>query len=331
MRQGSLRLAVQLRDFVLRRPRPRAGPFRLWVDITSRCNLKCPACPQRMLSHEQRRDMPEALLVSLAAQVATGAAREVNLFHRGEPLLHPRLGTWARRFKEAGALLRLHSNATLLDRGRVEAILDAGPHIFTCSVDNLDPAAYAASRPGAELERTLRGLEQLLVQRRRRGLKHPKVTLLLMGRQTGGPEARSRLNRLKAMGLDRVVWRAPHNWGGVLGPTAQGKLHACTFPWYGLAVLSDGSVTPCPQDFFGEMVLGNAFDQPLMDIWQSRASQKLRAAHAGLKLGQYPVCLACDRVRRPFILGLPREHLHNFLAESIFGWAGHFGAKPWKK
>jgi radical SAM protein with 4Fe4S-binding SPASM domain len=116
-----------------------------------------------------------------------------------------------------------------------------------------------------------------------------------------------------------------------LGKAAQGKLHTCTFPWYGLAVLSDGIVTPCPQDFFGRIKLGNALEQPLLDIWRNQETQTLRRAQADLQLGRYPVCLACDRVRRPYILGLPMEHLHNFLAESIFGWAGRLTAKPWKK
>ena len=329
--QGFPRLAVQLRDFLLRRPLPQAGPFRLWVDITSRCNLKCPACPQRLLPEDQRRDMPGELLDSLVAQVAAGAAREVNLFHRGEPLIHPHIGYWIKRFREAGALVRIHSNATLLNRERVDALLDAAPHIFTCSIDTLDAEAYAIARPGADLERALNGLEMLLAERRSRGLAQPKVTLLLMGSQSESPEAGARLEQLQSLGLDRVVRRAPHNWAGAVGPAGRGRLHTCTFPWYGLAVLSDGVVTPCPQDFFGQIKQGNANEQPLLDIWRGGALQNLRRAQAELALKEYPLCLACDRVRRPFILGLPMEHLHNFLAESIFGWAGRLKAKPWKK
>ncbi len=331
MIQGPLRLGIHLRDFILRRPQPEAGPFRLWVDITSRCNLACPACPQRLLPSDERQDTPEELLDFLAAQVADFAIPEVNLFHRGEPLLHPRFGHWARRFREAGALVRVHSNATLLDRDRVDAILEAAPHIFTCSIDTLNSAGYAAARAGADLVQTLSGMERLLTQRRLRGLEYPKVNLLLMGRQTESLETRTRLMVLKSLGLDRVVQRAPHNWAGALGPVAGGKPHACTFPWYGLAVLSDGRVTPCPQDFFGQIVLGQADEQLLWDIWQGRAAQKLRKAHGRLELTSYPICEACDRIHRPTMLGVPLEHLHNFLVESIFGWPGRLSAKPWKK
>ncbi len=325
--RGFLRLAVQLRDFILRRPRPRAGPFRLWVDITSRCNLRCAACPQRLLPPDQRQDLDPAVLASLVDQVAAGAAREVNLFHRGEPLLHPRLGQWVARFKQAGALVRVHTNATLLDQERVEMLLDAGLDLLTLSVDSLHPADYAAARVGAELARTLAGLELLLAQRRRWGLRLPRVSLLLMGRQRRGPGAEERLQRLQALGLDRVVWRAPHNWAGVLGPAPAGRVHACTFPWYGLAVLSDGRVTPCPQDFFGRLTLGHAAEQSLMEIWQGRASRRLRQAHRAGDFSEYPLCRACDRVRRPTVLGLPYEHLHNFFVESIFGGPGHLAAK----
>jgi hypothetical protein len=244
--QGLPRLATQLRDFVLRRPLPSNGPFRLWVDITSRCNLKCKACPQRMLPDTQRRDMPDELLNSLVEQVASGAAREVNLFHRGEPLLHPRIGDWARRFREAGALVRLHSNATLLDQAKVEALLEAAPQFFTCSIDSLDSEAYAAARPGADLERTLNGLEMLLAERGRRGLAQPRATLLLMGSQTRSPQAGARLKRLKNLGLDRVVWRAPHNWGGALGvscPWQAARLHL-SLVWPGRAVRWRGDALP---------------------------------------------------------------------------------------
>lgn len=328
---GRLRLGMQLRDFMLRRLRPQPGPFRLWVDITSRCKLKCPACPQRLLSPDDRRDMPEELLDLLAWQVSDFNIPEVNLFHRGEPLLHPRFGYWARRFREAGALVRVHSNATLLDQNRVEVILDAAPHIFTCSVDSLDPADYANARPGADLADTLTGLERLLTQRRLRGLTQPKVNLLLMGSQAKNRESETRLMLLKSLGLDRAVRRRPHNWAGAVGRPADGRIHTCTFPWYGLAVLSDGRVTPCPQDFFGKIVLGRAGEQSLWDIWQGEETRKLREAHASRGLSAYPVCLACDRIRRPTLFGVPLEHLHNFLVESIFGWTGWPAAKPRKK
>ncbi len=318
-----VRLSRQLLSFWRGELSPGVAPFRLWVDITSRCNLACTSCPQRLLPPEQRRDMPPQVLARLVGECA-GRVGLVNLFHRGEPLLHPELGLWVRRFRAAGCAVRIHTNATLLDRGRVAMLLAAGPDLLTCSLDTLHAGDYAAARRGARLERVLAGLAYLLAARRRLGLRRPRVGLLLMGPQRRDPAYRDRLARLRALGLDRLLWRAPHNWAGAVdgvAPLGAGRRHRCTFPWYGLAVLSDGRVTPCPQDFFGKLALGLLPEGGLLEAWRGAAAQRLRAAHRQGRLQRFPVCLACDRIRRPTLLGLPREHLKNFLAESIVGAA----------
>lgn len=310
--------AVILRDFMLRRVRPAAGPYRLWIDITSRCNLACPACAQRLLPPEQRRDMDDALLASLAEQAGDlGAA--VSLFHRGEPLLRDDIGLWVRRFRAAGCVVRLHTNATLLSAARAAELVASRLDLLTLSIDSLDEARYAAARPGARLEAVLAGAERLLRARALAGRKRPKVTLLLMGARSGDAGAARRLERLRALGLDRLVWRAPHNWAGLVGPARRGRARpaACTFPWYALTVLSDGRVTPCPQDFAGRLVLGRADRTSLAGIWRGRAAVNLRRAFAAGRGGLLPVCGSCDRITRPTLLGLPTEHLKNFIVESI--------------
>jgi MoaA/NifB/PqqE/SkfB family radical SAM enzyme len=310
-----------LGGYWLCRRQPPAPPFRLWVDVTSRCNLACPACPQPSLEPGQRRRLDDAVLDSLCRQIGRGlGVAEVNLFHRGEPLLHPELGLWARRFRAAGAWVRLHTNATLLTPGRAAALALARPRVVTLSIDTLHAADYARARPGAGLDQALAGAERLLAARRLAGGGEPAVQLLLMGPQRRDPDSRRRLKRLRELGLDRVVHRRPHNWAGACGPAAGGgRPAACTFPWYGLAVLSDGRVTPCPQDFFGELTLGRADRQGLAEIWHGPAARDLRAAHAAGELAAHPLCAACDRPRRPRLLGLPVEHLHNLWAESIIG------------
>ncbi len=328
------RLARQLWGFLRRGEKPAAPPFRLWVDLTSRCNLRCAACPQRMLAEHQRRDMSPALLERLAGQVGELGC-EVNLFHRGEPLLHPEFARWIKRFREAGArLVRLHTNATLLSQARAEALVAARPDIVTLSIDTLDPVAYAVARKGADLGGTLEGVRRLLAARAAAGGGGPSLALLLMGDQHWDPAAQECLAELQAAGLERVVHRRPHNWGGAVeewGAAPRrplpGRLHACTFPWYGLAVLSDGRVTPCPQDFFGDMTLGRADETPLREIWQAQAARRLRRAQTAHALERYPVCEVCDRPRRPTLLGLPREQLKNLFVESIVSLPGRAGGR----
>ncbi len=314
------RLLGYYKDFAARNPRPANPPLRIWVDITSRCNLRCIACPQRLLPKDERRDMDRDLLKPLVQEVK-GWDCQVSLFHRGEALLHPDLPWWVMQFRQSGAGVRIHTNATLLDRERVAGLLWAGPQIVTCSIDSLDPVQYAAGRPGAELSRSLAGVELLLRARRDLGYRLPKVNLLTMGEHGPGPDQALRLKHMLELGLDRHIHRRPHNWGGVLDAGGfSSKPKTCTFPWYGLAVLSDGRVTPCPQDFFGSLELGRLGEHSLEEIWRGEKAQALRKAHAARELSAYPTCQACDRIHRPTILGIPTEHLRNFVEELAGPW-----------
>ena len=63
-------------------------PVRLWIESTSRCNLKCGYCPNKDVVKEDHGFMDFGLFTSIIDQVSDHAY-DVNLFHRGEPLMHP--------------------------------------------------------------------------------------------------------------------------------------------------------------------------------------------------------------------------------------------------
>ena len=72
------------------------------------------------------------------------------------------------------------------------------------------------------------------------------------------------LRNFDGLPLDRLVTRTPHNWGGLvkLEETGKGRpenkrVIPCTFPWYSLTVLYDGTVCLCPQDFKGSIDVGD--------------------------------------------------------------------------
>ena len=319
-------LLGRLRDFWLGRSVPSNPPFRLWVEITSRCNLACTQCAHRLLPKENWDDMDPGLLESLAGQIK-GWNVEVNLFHRGEPLLHPELPFWIKRFRQNARLVRIHTNATLLDQERIAGLLWAKPDFLTLSIDSLDPAQYAAGRQGAELGRTLAGVKSLLKAKSGIGSARPFITLLTMGNDAPGRD-HPLLRELFALGLDKAVHREPHNWGGATGMVEESyNLARCTFPWYGLCVLNDGRVTPCPQDFSGELCLGNTHDRPLADFWEGAEMAALRRAHAKGGIAGLSPCRNCDRIHRPTFLGIPLEHLKNFLSESIVRAPGRSARK----
>jgi MoaA/NifB/PqqE/SkfB family radical SAM enzyme len=302
-------------------------PARLWVETTSHCNLRCPLCPNRDLAPGQRGFMALDLFQKIVDQAA-GKVRDLYLFHRGEPLLHPQLPEMIAYARGRGLPARVHTNATLLTPALAARLLEAGPALVSFSFDGADEETYNRSRPPASFSETLARIEHFLVLKSK-GETHRMTTVLqVMASPGGGPKEageqalRVLAARLKALGLDRVVVRRPHNWGGQIPaqdpsvPPSR-KAGCCTFPWYALVVYWDGSVGPCPQDFRGQMVVGRAGTQSLSEIWNGPELVTLRQRLARKAYGDLTVCSRCDRPYRRQLAGVPLEYAWRFFRDQV--------------
>lgn len=291
-------------------------PLRLWIELSSRCNLRCPFCPNRDLPAKEKGDMDWPLFKKIMDQ-AQAFAFEINLHHRGESLLHPEAGRFIRYASSRGVLSKLHTNGTLLTGKVGEEILRSGLQRLSISFDGVDAAAYEKNRSGANFEQVTENIEAFLRRRRQLGQKTPRLAIEMMRLSPGRSELKKQkefVRRFKELGLDELVLKEAHNWAGHLpGDAAAEILSACTFPWNALAVFFNGTVSPCAQDFFGRLDLGNARATPLLEIWNGAPMQRLRRTFAAMNLSECVACNGCDRVRRPTLGGLPREYLKRML------------------
>ncbi len=72
------------------------------------------------------------------------------------------------------------------------------------------------------------------------------------------------------------------------------KRRPCRHALLTATILWDGSVTLCPYDVEGKMVVGNVKTQSFIDIWRSERSQAFRAAHLNLDFaGASEFCGVC--------------------------------------
>ena len=69
-------------------------PVRLWIESTSRCNLKCGYCPNKDVVKEDHGFMDFGLYTSIIDQVKDHAY-DVNLFHRGSRSCTRGSPTWS--------------------------------------------------------------------------------------------------------------------------------------------------------------------------------------------------------------------------------------------
>jgi len=303
---------------VARRNRCRYPPYRLWVEPTSRCNLRCPMCPNKSLPEDQKGLMEMDLFRRLIDQAA-GFVHDINIHHRGESLLHPRLAEMIAIAADRSIMVKLHTNATLLDEDKSRQLIRSGLGLISFSFDGLDAETYERYRKGADFHRTVENILGFLRIKKELGSARP-VTIFEMMDLTE-VDRRYRLDGLAAfrrqfdgLPLDRFVVKKPHNFGGSVrlspgGDPSLRPLTPCTFPWHSLVIFWDGTAAPCPQDFFGQLAVGNAGQTSLRELFNGPRMVSLRQSMLRREVSEEDPCARCDLIRRPTLLGIPTQSL----------------------
>lgn len=296
-------------------------PIRLWVELVSTCNLICVMCPNKDLPENDRGFMDFEIFKKIVDE-AKDFVSEINLYHRGESLLHPQIDEIIRYARQRGIYTKIHTNGTLLDESLINKLLCSGLHRLTFSYDAYDKETYEKIRVGANYDTVMRNIKRLLEIKKERN-SHINVSIELIAfPNMKWREIKNKRNELlskfKELPLNGIIIRKIHNWGGYLNiRKASNKYSTCPFPWNALVVLWNGIVLPCTQDFFGDYKLGNVKNSTLKEIWNCEEMEKLRFLLSNGKYSEVKICSNCDRPWRKRFLGVPTEYLWEFLTKRM--------------
>jgi MoaA/NifB/PqqE/SkfB family radical SAM enzyme len=281
---------------------------KIYLEITSACNLACPFCPPtRRPPAFMTRDFFDLILSRL------GGFGDHLYFHlKGEPLLHPFLGDFLEAAAQAGFSVTLVTNGTLV-ADRAELLLGAS------NIRKLGISLH--SHIGQEgLERYWSGVEAFLDAHRQRpsfpvslrlwsrgpaGLP-PETALLWNLLRSRYPDAAMLAGDLTAASagsgsarLDQRVWlnlAERFDWPDPALPESEtrGSCHGLRNQ---IGVLADGRVVPCCLDGEGILDLGNLADTGLAEILASPRARAIREGFLRQELVE-PLCRTCGYRRR---------------------------------
>jgi len=144
-----------------------AEPTIANIEITTRCNLGCPACARTQLKVKSRF-MPREEFARMLEHLPH--ACRIVLVGLGEPLLHPEIVDFIRLAVAAGRRVGLVTNAMLLDAEMAEALCRSGLAAITFSLDAVDQAIAERIRPGSEMARISENIQRFSAIRRRLGV-----------------------------------------------------------------------------------------------------------------------------------------------------------------
>jgi putative metalloenzyme radical SAM/SPASM domain maturase len=152
----------------------RRYPSKLFVELTTRCNLTCPMCVKQAPGNEiTPGDMSRETFLTLVPAFARCEALILNGV--GESLLHPHLEEFIRIAKQAmppDSWVGFQSNGLLLDESRARSLVAAGLDRICLSLDAVCPDMFRAIREGGEVT----DLEKAFASLRKAGDTYPDST-----------------------------------------------------------------------------------------------------------------------------------------------------------
>ena len=288
-------------------------------EVTDHCNAECIMCPR----DEHKLGRPHGIMdgqkyeKSIDEVVALGC-KQVVLTSFGEPLVDKRLEQKVAYAKSKGLRTYIISNASLLDRKRATGLIKAGLDELRISFYGMRKETYETVMVGLNFEVTMKNLAGFLKIREELGSKRPRLEMswLVLPENEGDTDAFREYWEPKADAIE--IWK-PHNFGD--GRSYRQRYEdvamkdTCGRPENGpLQIQWNGEVIPCCYDYNNVIVLGNAFDQPVLDILNGEKYQLLRLAHREKKFELFPYCNQCDQLL-PHTDALVYTNRHNLPAE----------------
>lgn len=148
-------------------------PRTINVEATSACNLACPLCP----THHVRRNNRFLEETHIGRILDGNSALRAVCFHvMGEPLVHPRVFEFVRRFSDHGVDTHFGTNGMLLD-GKRDALFDSGLSSISIAIDGVDAADYERYRRRGDFDRVVANTRSLVERKRSESRALPHVQL----------------------------------------------------------------------------------------------------------------------------------------------------------
>ncbi len=141
-------------------------PSTYIIDISGRCNLKCPLCPQGvgLPEHEQPvKSMSFKDFVTIFGKIRS-YAKTITLHNWAEPFLNPEISQIIKFLNEEAPDIILHisSNGIPLNEGRIKKLAGAKIDFLEISISGLTQDVYEKYHKNGQIKKVLSNISLLI-------------------------------------------------------------------------------------------------------------------------------------------------------------------------
>ena len=176
---------------------------RVYVELTTECNLDCTTCMRNVWEQgtgRMERDTFERVLEDIGAMEERP---EVFFGGFGEPFAHPQALDWIVEAAGVASRVELITNGTMLTEEAVDRLIRAGVAEVWVSLDGATPESYADVRLGAQLPRVIENLKTLKRRKLRFSSDHPQLGIAFVAMESNVAEMPAVIDLGLTVGAER--------------------------------------------------------------------------------------------------------------------------------
>jgi len=270
-----------------------AYPNHMDIELSSRCNLKCPMCFREHREIPNQNSMSFDLFKRIIGEIE-GKVYSIKFTGRGEPVMHRGFSKFMDHLKgKSFGEVAMITNGQLLSEDKMQSMIDCAMDTVSFSIDGLKEDYERIRAPG-KYEDIIERVAYFHAMRNRAGAKKPIIRIQsVMINET---EQREFLNIWEPIS-DDIFFLHFKNYSAD-APNIQKRKYACPMPVQRLMVHWNGTVPMCINDEYEDAVMGDLNSQTVVDIWRGETFRQARKTHMrGERTLAFKNCAKCPLTR----------------------------------
>ena len=271
------------------------------IEPTNACPYQCVQCPRSNKMKRKIGFMDMGLYKKVISEVSGYSeivkAKEIELFHFGESLLHPQIAEMVGFASSLDLKITMSVNGPEMKPELMYEILENQPYKIIVSLDGYDDESYKKIRgKQADFEKAVSNIQRTAEFHRKSNSKTILIIRMIEFNYNKDHTEQFR-RKWEDEGL-QVEIRQFFPWGEKemveLGEYVKyPPFMPCPFPWRYLVVQWDGTVVPCCRDYNSVNAVGNVRDNTLLEIWNGEKEKLIRHQLATGEFGNNDFCRKC--------------------------------------
>lgn len=274
------------------------------IEINDSCNLNCAMCETKKADRGRKGLMDLDKFREGVEKLCARGMRSTNLHTLGDPIANRNLRSYLEILRDNNVYLTNFSTNGLMLKRHLDTLFEFRDNIGTMrfSIDAATKPTYERIRVGGTFE----GLHENLIAFTERNAKSTNPFTINVSAVVSAdnyhelamiPHVFSYVAPATSFSFGMLSTQAPthayFNKFNLFGENFQVR-QPCNRNWRSLFVLKNGDMTTCCQDYHGDIIFGNLFEDNVDEAYNSDFMKGVRKAHLENDIPSMPkICQGC--------------------------------------